>query len=80
MAKENFFCKQKCGTDFNIHEWNKAWDYCIKMNLNEKQTSEILEGKKCEEQCFDCCAMVGKRQRETSFLTLKKHQNDISVL
>lgn len=58
---ENFYCQQKCGSpDFSIEEWNKALKYCNDAGIEGKQRNEILEGKPCKEQCFDCMAIVGK--------------------
>ena len=57
----NYYCQQKCGeVDFSIDEWNKAFNYCIENNLNEKDTNKILDGEPCTEQCFDCMAIVGE--------------------
>lgn len=57
----NFYCQQKCGhVDFSIEEWNKAFKYCNDAGIEGKQRDEILEGKSCNEQCFDCMAIVGQ--------------------
>lgn len=69
MSKDNFYCQQLCGADdFSIDEWNKAFKYCIDNNLSEKQTGEILEGKPCKNQCFECMATVGSRRMKTKAL------------
>jgi len=69
LVMSNYYCQQECGEeDFSIDEWNKAFDYCVDMNLNEKDTRKILEGDPCKEQCFDCMAIVGKRQIKTKEL------------
>lgn len=63
----NFYCQNKCcAPDFSFDEWNKAFEYCLENNLNEKQTREILEGKDCKEQCFDCMAIVGETRLKNS--------------
>ena len=62
----NFFCQIKCGTNFSIKEWNGAFKYTVDANLSEKETSKILEGEPCKDQCFDCMAIVGKKQLEKS--------------
>ncbi len=65
MTKHNFYCQKKCGeVNFSIDEWNKAFDYCMKNNLSEKNMSEILEGTPCEIQCFDCMATVGETRKK----------------
>jgi len=66
----NFYCQQKCGEDdFSIDEWNKAFKYCIDNNLSNKETGIILEGELCNEQCFDCMAIVGaSRNKNKKFL------------
>lgn len=70
--RSNFYCQNKCvPTDFSIKEWNKSHKYTQENNLSEKETSEILEGNDCKEQCFDCMAIVGKRRKETQ--NLLKH-------
>lgn len=61
----NFYCQKKCGeVNFSIDEWNKAFDYCMENNLSEKNMSEILEGTTCENQCFDCMAIVGETRNK----------------
>jgi hypothetical protein len=72
----NFYCQQKCGeVDFSIDEWNKAFQYCIDNNLSEKQTSEILEGKPCKKQCFDCMAIVGETRKKNRLKRESQAQN-----
>jgi len=66
MKSENFYCQNKCTPEyFSIDEWNKAFDYCIKNNIPEEQMNEILDGKECEEKCFDCMAVIGSRRIKT---------------
>ena len=66
MNNTNFYCQQKCtDVDFSIDEWNKAFKTCIDLNFDEKATAEILEGKECDNQCFDCMADVGERRKKT---------------
>jgi hypothetical protein len=73
---DNFYCQQKCGeVDFSIDEWNKAFKYCIDNNLSEKQTAEILEGKPCEQQCFDCMAIVGETRKKNRLKRESRAQN-----
>lgn len=68
MDSKNFYCRIKCGTNFSIEEWNKAFRYCNENNIEGKEREEILEGKECTEQCFDCMADVGDRRVETQKL------------
>lgn len=42
--KMDFYCGIVTGELFDINEWNKAFKYCVDNNLNEKETSQILEG------------------------------------
>ena len=73
MITNNFYCQNKCiAPDFSIDEWNKGFKYCNDNNLEEKETSQILEGKDCKEQCFDCIATVGARRKETQELISKR--------
>jgi len=66
----SYYCQKICGeVGFSIDEWNKAFNYCIENNINEKDTSKILEGEPCTEQCFDCMAIVGKRRLKTKHIT-----------
>ena len=72
---ENFYCQQKCGeVGFSINKWNEAFDYCIENNLNEKQMGEILEGKPCEKQCFDCMVVVGETRIKNAKLLNNEKQ------
>lgn len=69
MNSMNFYCQQKCAdVDFNIDKWNEAFKTCIDLNLDEKSTAEILEGKECDKQCFDCMAIIGNRRIKTQTL------------
>lgn len=73
---DNYYCQQKCGQeDFSIEEWDKAFKYCIDNNLSEKQTGEILEGKPCTKQCFDCMAIVGKTREKNKLIAQKQALN-----
>ena len=66
MNNTNFYCQNKCTPeDFSIDEWNKAFKTCIDLNLDEEATAEILEGKECDKQCFDCMAVIGNRRIKT---------------
>lgn len=57
----NFYCQQKCGSqDFSINDWNKALKFCNDAGIEGKERSEILDGKPCKEQCFNCIAIVGE--------------------
>lgn len=67
---KSFYCQQKCGeVDFSIDEWNKAFEYCLEKNLPEEQMTEILEGKPCDQQCFDCIAVVGETRSRNEKLS-----------
>lgn len=60
---DNFYCQQKCGeVDFSIEEWNKAYKEIQAMPLSETQKDELLNGKPCISQCFDCIAIVGEQR------------------
>ena len=73
MNNTNFYCQQKCtDVDFSIDEWNEAFKTCIDLNLDEKATAEILEGKECDKQCFDCMAIIGNRRIKTQALIDKQ--------
>lgn len=68
-SMENFYCQQKCTSpDFSIEEWNKAFHYCIENNMSEKQMAEILEGKPCKSQCFDCMVIVGETRMKNKLI------------
>jgi hypothetical protein len=74
---DNFYCQQKCGeVDFSIDEWNKAFKYCIDNNLSEEEINKILDGEPCENQCFDCMAIVGERKKKNRLVRESKAQNE----
>lgn len=63
------YCQKVCGEEeFSIDEWNKTSISLDKTNLSEDQKNEILFPSSCEKQCFDCMAIVGKRQIKTKQL------------
>jgi hypothetical protein len=62
MSK-NFYCKNICGDpDFSIEQWHEQMLNCLKAGI--KMPSDV----KCTEQCFDCMAIVGERQKQTKEL------------
>ena len=66
-----FYCRQHTGDpDFNIDEWNRALEYCDKLNIQGLEREKILhpELHVCKQQCFDCMADVGDRRKKTSKL------------
>lgn len=65
MNAPNFYCRKYTLADFDILEWNEAFKFCIEQGLSEEEMNRILEGDPCKQQCFDCCADVGDRQKET---------------
>ena len=63
--KKNFYCQNLCGeVDFDINEWNKAFQFCIDSGMNEKQMKEILDPDGCKTQCNACINVVLDRQAE----------------
>lgn len=71
--ENNFYCQKICGeVGFSIDEWNKDYVELEKSGLSQKEKDAILHPPKCKEQCFDCMAIVGKRQKETAELLKNK--------
>ncbi|MGV9003975.1 hypothetical protein [Flavobacterium sp.] len=71
VSKSAFYCQNACGEEnFSIDEWNRAF-HEVKHKSEEIQRL-VLDNPECENQCFDCCAIVGKRQKETKELILKQ--------
>ena len=69
---DNFHCQQKCGhEDFSIDRWNEVFRFCMDNNLSDEKTDRLLHGEPCEEQCFDCMAIVGKQKLKTKKLMKK---------
>lgn len=67
----NFYCQKLCGEEnFSIDEWNEAFRYCEDNNIEGEESDRILHPElfPCENQCFDCIAIVGKRRLETKKL------------
>jgi len=70
--KTQFYCQNVCGEiDFSIDEWNEAYAYCNEMGIEGKDRDDILNPPACEEQCFDCMAIVGDRRKKTKELKTK---------
>lgn len=66
-----FYCQKLCGSDdFSIDDWNEAFEYCEKENIQGIERDKILNPElfPCEKQCFDCNANVGERQLRTKEL------------
>ena len=67
--KAKFYCQNTCGTiGFSIDEWNETDKALNKIALSEKEKNKILFPPHCNNQCFDCLAIVGERQCKTSNL------------
>lgn len=67
--RTNFYCQNICGdVDFSIEEWNKTYNEIKDLGLSEKEEQFILfgSGEPCKEQCFNCMAIVGERQKQTA--------------
>lgn len=71
----NFYCKKACGDpDFSIAEWNRKYNLAVDMGLSEVEKDKLLDDRQfglqilCEEQCFDCMAIVGERRNKTKSL------------
>ena len=57
--KKNFYCQNLCGEeDFDIEEWNKAFQFCLDAGLSEVEKSKILHPKGCKTQCNACINIV----------------------
>jgi hypothetical protein len=66
-----FYCKKVCGDDnFSIEEWNKASKMCDDTGITGMERDKILHPDlfPCTNQCFDCIATVGERQKRTADL------------
>jgi len=75
---KNFYCQQKCGeVGFSIDKWNEAFNYCVENNLSEEQINEILEGTPCEQQCFDCMAVVGETRMKNQIIRELKLKTEV---
>ncbi len=71
---DNFYCQQKCGhVDFSIEEWNKSYDEIQNMPIKEKEKQKLIHGLPCEEQCFDCMAIVGETRKKNQLI--RERQN-----
>ena len=74
MNTKNFFCRKVCGDpDFDIDEWNKAFEYCEKAGIEGIERNKILHPDlfPCQSQCFDCLADVGEQRLKTQKLIEK---------
>ncbi len=68
------YCDKIAGGSFKIDEWNKLFEHCNKNNIQGKERDKILHPDKfpCEEQCFNCMAIVGERRLKTQQLLNRK--------
>lgn len=65
--KHTFYCTNANGhPDFCIEEWNKQFKESIRLGF------EMKELKPCEDQCFDCMAIVGEQRLKTKKLLNNK--------
>lgn len=72
--KNKFYCQNICGdVDFSIDEWNKVYNDIKDLDLPEKEENLILfgSGEQCNEQCFNCMAIVGSVRENNKNLTGK---------
>jgi len=68
MSESHFYCQNICGDDnFSIDEWNKAFDE-VKDKSEEIQRLVLDPPPPCNEQCFDCIAIVGEQRKKTQKL------------
>lgn len=74
----NFYCKRWCGDpEFSIDEWNKTFvNLCAAGIENTKKGRAALGETHCEEQCFDCMAIVGERRKKTMNLISQKSREN----
>lgn len=67
----SFYCQQKCGVvGFSIEEWHKNYLEIEKMPISRADKDKLIDGEPCENQCFDCIAIVG----ETRILNKEKRK------
>lgn len=79
MSTNNFYCKKVCvDPEFDIDEWNKAFDYCNKAGIEGIERDKILSPElfPCQSQCFDCLAEVGAQRLKTQKLIEKMKSNN----
>jgi hypothetical protein len=72
----NFYCQKVCAAEcFSIDDWNDAFRYCNENNIEGEERNRILHPDMfpCKEQCFDCMAIVGERQRRTREIVINKN-------
>ena len=73
--RNNFYCQKKCGeVGFSIEEWNKYYKEINKMPISEAEKRKLIDGEPCENQCFDCVAIVGETRIKTKALTTPKEK------
>lgn len=64
-----FYCQKVCGdVNFSIKEWNEAMKYCDGAGIEGIERDKILNPElfPCNEQCFSCMVIVGKRRLKTN--------------
>lgn len=64
-----------CGDEeFSIDEWNETFHALELTDMSEREKDEILHPEilgTCDEQCFDCMAIVGRTRLRTKALVAK---------
>lgn len=70
--RKNFYCQRVVGdANFSISEWNEQFKICCELEID--MPSDKLDP--CENQCFDCMAIVGERQKKTCGLSSENKQS-----
>ncbi len=60
------YCQKVNGeVGFSIDDWNETYKALELTNLSEAEKDAILDPPECENQCFDCMAIVGARRLRT---------------
>lgn len=64
----NHYCKNICGHNFSIKEWNEKFHALNKAGLEMPSDQK----EPCKEQCFDCLAIVGEQRLKSKQYGLVK--------